>query len=97
MLLTPVWKAYAEKHPKAKLSSERRALIQRRLKDYSADLLIDGADALHLPRAGHMLPMTHASIVNPEIAKHIVRADELAELPLAFSEGVAEAMGLVRD
>jgi pimeloyl-ACP methyl ester carboxylesterase len=56
--------------------------------------LIDGADALHLPRAGHMLPTTHASIVNPEIAKHIVRADELAELPLAFSEGVVEAMGL---
>lgn len=44
---------------------------------------IDGADARHLPAAGHMLPITHASIVNPEIARHIVRADELAELSLA--------------
>jgi pimeloyl-ACP methyl ester carboxylesterase len=45
--------------------------------------LIDDADARHLPAAGHMLPITHASIINPEIARHIVRADELAELPLA--------------
>jgi pimeloyl-ACP methyl ester carboxylesterase len=59
--------------------------------------LIDGADARHLPRAGHMLPITHASLVNPEIARHIVRADELAELPLAFGQGVAEAMCLAKD
>jgi pimeloyl-ACP methyl ester carboxylesterase len=45
--------------------------------------MIDGADARHLPAAGHMLPITHASIVNPEIARHIVRANELAEMPLA--------------
>lgn len=46
--------------------------------------IIDGADARHLPGAGHMLPITHAGIVNPEIARHIVRADELAELSLAI-------------
>ena len=40
--------------------------------------IIDGADARHLPGAGHMLPITHAPIVNPEIARHIARADELA-------------------
>jgi pimeloyl-ACP methyl ester carboxylesterase len=45
--------------------------------------MIDGADARHLPAAGHMLPITHAPIVNPEIARHIARADELAEVPLA--------------
>ena len=45
--------------------------------------IIDGADARHLPGAGHMLPITHAPIVNPEIARHIARADELAEVPLA--------------
>lgn len=45
--------------------------------------IIDGADARHLPGAGHMLPITHAPIVNPEIARHISRADELAECTLA--------------
>lgn len=45
--------------------------------------LIDGADARHLPAAGYMLPITHPEVVNPEIARHIVRADELVELPLA--------------
>lgn len=45
--------------------------------------IIDGADARHLPGAGHMLPITHAPIVNPEIARHISRADELAEWTLA--------------
>ncbi len=45
--------------------------------------LIDGADARHLPSAGHMLPITHGGIVNPEIARHIVRADEVAQLSLA--------------
>ena len=59
--------------------------------------LIEGADARHLPRAGHMLPITHASLINPEIARHIVRADELAELPLAFGQGVAEAMDWAKD
>jgi pimeloyl-ACP methyl ester carboxylesterase len=45
--------------------------------------MIDGTDARHLPAAGHMLPITHASIVNPEIARHIVHADDVAEVPLA--------------
>ena len=46
--------------------------------------IIDGAEIRHLPDAGHMLPLTHASSVNPAIAGHIARADELAGVPLAL-------------
>ncbi|WP_244548926.1 alpha/beta fold hydrolase [Bradyrhizobium canariense] len=48
--------------------------------------IIDGADARHLPAAGHMLPISHSTIINPEIARHIARADELAGLALASSQ-----------
>jgi pimeloyl-ACP methyl ester carboxylesterase len=44
---------------------------------------IAGAKALHLPAAGHMLAISHAAAINPDIARHIARADELAGLPLA--------------
>jgi len=40
--------------------------------------LIPGVDARHLPAAGHMMPFTHAKAINPEIAGHIARADDLA-------------------
>ncbi len=39
---------------------------------------IPGAQAHHFPEAGHMLPITHAGLVNPKIAVHILRADNLA-------------------
>ncbi|MGY4424399.1 pimeloyl-ACP methyl ester carboxylesterase [Bradyrhizobium sp. JR6.1] len=45
--------------------------------------IIDGAEVRHLPAAGHMLPVTHAERVNPEILRHIWRAEELAKLELA--------------
>jgi pimeloyl-ACP methyl ester carboxylesterase len=45
--------------------------------------IIAGADARHLPAAGHMLPVSHAKLINPEIARHIWRADDLAEISLA--------------
>ena len=44
--------------------------------------IIPGAQARHLPAAGHMLPISHAKIINPDIAKHIARADELAGISL---------------
>src|SRR6478752_8780140 len=44
--------------------------------------IMDCAEIRHLPGAGHMLPMTHASTINPAIARHIARADELAGVPL---------------
>lgn len=53
--------------------------------------LIVGAETRHLPAAGHMLPVTHAERVNPEILRHIWRADELAKLELAADAGAAEA------
>jgi len=50
---------------------------------------IPGADTKYLPAAGHMLAISHASSINPDIARHIARADEFANLSLAlraFSE-----------
>jgi len=40
--------------------------------------IIPGVDARHLPAAGHMMPFSHAKAINPEIAGHIARADDLA-------------------
>jgi pimeloyl-ACP methyl ester carboxylesterase len=45
--------------------------------------LIAGADAHHFPVAGHMLPLTHARLVNPLISEHISRANDLAANDLA--------------
>lgn len=45
--------------------------------------LIAGAHTRHLPGAGHMLPITHAAGINPEIVRHIATADAMAELSLA--------------
>ena len=48
--------------------------------------MIPGAKARHLPAAGHMLPISHAAIINPDIARHIARADEFANLSLVLGE-----------
>jgi pimeloyl-ACP methyl ester carboxylesterase len=45
--------------------------------------LIAGAGAHHFPAAGHMLPLTHAKLVNPLISAHIARANDLAIISLA--------------
>jgi pimeloyl-ACP methyl ester carboxylesterase len=45
----------------------------------------------HVPAAGHMLPILQAESINPDIVRHIVRADELADLSLALGEYPAEA------
>jgi len=39
--------------------------------------IIPDAKAHHFPAAGHMLPLTHAKLVNPLIAAHMLRADDL--------------------
>jgi pimeloyl-ACP methyl ester carboxylesterase len=41
---------------------------------------IAGAESHHFPEAGHMLPITHAGLVNPKIAAHILRADDVSGL-----------------
>jgi len=48
--------------------------------------IVEGAESRHLPDAGHMLALSHASTINPEIAKHIARADELAGLSLGLNQ-----------
>jgi len=45
--------------------------------------IIPGAEAKHVPAAGHMLPISHARIANPEIVRHIVLTDDVAEVLLA--------------
>jgi pimeloyl-ACP methyl ester carboxylesterase len=42
--------------------------------------IIPGAETRYLAAAGHMLPISHASIINPEITRHIARAEESADL-----------------
>ncbi len=49
--------------------------------------LIEGAETHHLPAAGHMLPLTHARQINPQISAHIARADDLAGVTLASGLG----------
>jgi len=49
--------------------------------------IIEDAEAHHLPAAGHMLPLTHARQINPQIAAHIARADDLAGATLASGAG----------
>ena len=48
--------------------------------------IVEGAETRHLPDAGHMLAISHASTINPEIARHIARADELAGLSLGLNQ-----------
>jgi pimeloyl-ACP methyl ester carboxylesterase len=48
--------------------------------------IVEGAESRHLPDAGHMLALSHASTINPEIARHIARADELAGLSLGLNQ-----------
>lgn len=54
--------------------------------------IMDCAEVQHLPAAGHMMPLTHASSVNPAIARHIARADEFAGVPLALEAARADAV-----
>jgi pimeloyl-ACP methyl ester carboxylesterase len=53
--------------------------------------IVEGAEVRHLPEAGYMLAISHAATINPEIARHIARADELAGLSLGLSQIEDEA------
>ena len=66
-------------------------LTQRIVRRLAA--IMDGVEIRHLPDAGHMLAMTHAQLINPVIADHIARADELAGVTLAAGSPVAEYAG----
>ena len=45
--------------------------------------IVPGAEAKHLPAAGHMLPISQARVINPDIVRHIVLADDFAGVLLA--------------
>jgi hypothetical protein len=51
--------------------------------------LIPGAEARHLPAAGHMLPITHAKAINPDIIRHIELTEDFAKVLLASPPGAA--------
>jgi pimeloyl-ACP methyl ester carboxylesterase len=51
--------------------------------------LIEGSEAHHFPAAGHMLPLTHAKLVNPLISAHITRANDLAVVSLASANEIS--------
>ena len=40
--------------------------------------MIPGAETRRLPEAGHMLAISHAAAINPDITRHIAQADALA-------------------
>jgi pimeloyl-ACP methyl ester carboxylesterase len=67
-------------------------LTQRIVRRLAA--IVDAAEVRHLPGAGHMLALTHAWTINPAIARHIARADELAGVPLALEPAQAEVVSL---
>jgi pimeloyl-ACP methyl ester carboxylesterase len=69
-------------------------LTQRIVRRLAA--IMDGVEVRHLPDAGHMLAMTHGAVINPAIAAHIARADELAGVPLAAGQPIADILRLVR-
>jgi pimeloyl-ACP methyl ester carboxylesterase len=56
--------------------------------------IIPGAETRHVPGAGHMLPITHARHINPDIVGHIKLADEFARVLLA---GSAATRGWMRE
>jgi pimeloyl-ACP methyl ester carboxylesterase len=57
---------------------------------------IPGAETKHLPAAGHMLPISHAAMINPDIARHIARADEFTSLSLAPEEFPTQTQASVK-
>jgi len=56
--------------------------------------LIPRAETRHLPGAGHMLPISHAKVINPDIVRHIELADDFAKVLLASPPEAAGASRL---
>jgi len=55
--------------------------------------IIPNAETRHVLTAGHMLPITHARLVNPEITAHIARVDASAQAASARGSAAAAAAG----
>lgn len=53
--------------------------------------LIPDAKARHVPAAGHLLPVSHANVINPDIIRHIELADDFANVVLAPPPGAPGA------
>jgi pimeloyl-ACP methyl ester carboxylesterase len=71
--------------PTLLFSGGQSPYLTQRIVDRLASL-VAGAQIRHLPAAGHMLPLTHASIINDEIARHILLVEERADLAPKLAE-----------
>ncbi len=60
--------------PTLLMSAGQSPRLTQRIVERLAAIIPD-AETRHVLTAGHMLPITHARLVNPEIVAHIVRAD----------------------
>jgi pimeloyl-ACP methyl ester carboxylesterase len=74
--------AAAIRVPTLLLSGGTSPRLTQRIVERLAETIPE-AETRHVFTAGHMLPITHARLVNPEIAAHIRRTDDLAGLSLA--------------
>ena len=86
----PTMAAAALRLPTLLFSGGQSPFMTQRIVELLAAIM-DGVQIHHLPDAGHMLPLTHAASVNPEIVRHIALVDELASRALAAGRRTAEA------
>ena len=86
----PTMAAAALRLPTLLFSGGQSPFMTQRIVELLAAIM-DGVQIRHLPDAGHMLPLTHAASVNPEIVRHIALVDELASRALAAGRRTAEA------
>ena len=86
----PTMAAAALRLPTLLFSGGQSPFMTQRIVELLAAIM-DGVQIHHLPDAGHMLPLTHAASVNPEIVRHIALVDELASRALAAGRRTAAA------
>jgi pimeloyl-ACP methyl ester carboxylesterase len=87
--------AAAIRVPTLLISGGLSPFLTQRVTGRLASTIAD-AQTRYLPAAGHMLPISHAAVVNAAIAQHIARADEFASLSLALGEASAHADAAVK-
>jgi pimeloyl-ACP methyl ester carboxylesterase len=87
--------AAAIRAPTLLISGGLSPYLTQRVTGRLASTIAD-AQTRYLPAAGHMLPISHAAVVNGAIAQHIARADEFTSLSLALDEAPAQADAAVK-
>jgi pimeloyl-ACP methyl ester carboxylesterase len=52
--------------------------------------IIAGVTSKHVPAAGHVLQLSQAKVINPDIVAHIIRADDLARASIVSPPEAAD-------